>query len=322
MDFEIKLTNPRIAEITTANLRIELAQEIATVMSGTRIAIAPVQELAVAMTNARRNIQQMLAPFQESVNFAVGAVKLVHDFQVNLQRGVEQWMAQQQLSWARIAEMMAIAAANFERYQNEEEPEACKLLADAGWLEMHRHFCLQHLRETVVVYKTQGEAAMNDAIVEYFNHDDCALLVEMSEGWMSVPYLGDRENIIRDAVEAHKHGKFTLSVPTLLPLVDGLSAEILGNQSMKAVALLANERRANDPEIWAQAFCDFVAHVYYKGYEFGKENAPFLSRHGILHGRVFDYPSVLNSTRVFLFIDVIANIWHDTQKAVAPTTIQ
>jgi hypothetical protein len=40
-----------------------------------------------------------------------------------------------------------------------------------------------------------------------------------------------------------------------------------------------------------QGFCDFVAHLYYKGYEFGKDTAPYLNRHRILQGRVFDYPS-------------------------------
>ncbi len=186
---------------------------------------------------------------------------------------------------------------------------------------MDRHFCLQHLRDAVVLHKMQGEAAMNDAIVEYFNQDDAALLLRMSEEWLSVPCLRDRTQIIRAAMDSHKQGKFTLSIPALLPLVDGSSAEVLGNQSMHAVVLLANERRANDPEIWAQGFCDFVAHVYYRGYKFGIDTPPYLTRHGILHGRVFDYPSALNSTRVFLLIDTIADIWHEKQKAVAPTTI-
>lgn len=284
--------------------------------------ITPIEEIAVAMANVRTNVQQMLAPFQETISVAAGMAKMVNDFQVAIHQTMERWLAEQQLSWVRMAEMMAIAMDGFERYRNQEEPEACKILSDAGWLEMDRHFCLQHLREMVVLYKARGESAMNAAIVNHFNCKDYALLVEMSKRWMSVPYLRQRENIIRDAVEAHKQRKFTLSIPALLPLVDGLSAEVLGNQSMKAVALLANDRRANHPEIWAQGFCDFVAHVYYKGYRFGKDTAPFLSRHGILHGRMFDYPSVLNSTRVFVFLDVIADIWLEKQRAATPTTIQ
>jgi hypothetical protein len=64
-----------------------------------------------------------------------------------------------------------------------------------------------------------------------------------------------------------------------------------------------------------------VAQVYYKGYEFGKDTAPYLNRHGILHGRVFDYPSALNSTRVFLLIDAVAELWREKYKALSPGTI-
>jgi hypothetical protein len=113
-----------------------------------------------------------------------------------------------------------------------------------------------------------------------------------------------------------------LSVPALLPFVDGLSAEILGSHSKNAVAKFAENRRANDPEIWVQGFCDFMAQVFYKGYRFGQDSAPYLNRHAILHGRVFDYPSVLNSTRVFLLLDALADFWYERQEGLAPMTIQ
>jgi hypothetical protein len=221
-----------------------------------------------------------------------------------------------------MVEMTAAAAASFERYRNEEEPEACRLLSQAGWLGMDHHFSIHQLRESVLRHKSEGEASMNEAILAYFNGDDFALMEAMTEHWLGIPYLRDREKIIRDAVYAHKHGLFTLSIPALLPLVEGLSAEILGTATTKAVSLLAEDRMANDPELWMQGFRDFVEQVLCKGYEFGKDPAPYLNRHGILHGRVFDYPSALNSTRVFLLIDAVAELWREKQKTVAPAMIQ
>jgi len=79
---------------------------------------------------------------------------------------------------------------------------------------------------------------------------------------------------------------------------------------------------ADDPELWMQGLRDFVEQVLCKGYEFGKDPAPYLNRHGILHGRVFDYPSALNSTRVCLLIDAVAELWREKQKTVAPAMIQ
>lgn len=323
MGAEIKLTNSRLAEIAAmTNLRIAPTQELAALMTGTRIAIAPVQELATALANVRLNVPQMVAPLQESINLAFGAVKLLHDFQANLQRGFEQWMSQQQLSWTKVSEMMAAAAASFERYCNEEAPEACAVLCQAGWLRMDRHFSIVELRESLVLHKTQGEAAMNDAILEYFSENNFGSLERMIKSWDSIPYLRDRQGIIADALFAHRNGLYTLTVPTLLPFVDGLSAEILGSTTKNAVAKFAEDRRANDPEIWVQGFCDFMAEVFYKGYQFGKDSAPYLNRHAILHGRVFDYPSALNSTRVFLLLDALADFWHERQQGLAPATIQ
>jgi hypothetical protein len=305
-----------------------------------KLTIAPIEQIAVAMSNMRQNALQILVPFQESFNqaaviaasyvenfnrtaaLAATYVENFNDFHASLQRSVEQWMAQQQLSWAKMAEMAAVAVANFEHYRNEEAPEVCVVLCQAGWLRMDRHFSIRELRESLVLHKTQGEAAMNDAILEYFSEDDFASLERMSKSWDSIPYLHDREKIIADALFAHRNGLYTLSIPTLLPFVEGLSAEILGSTTMNAVARFAEDRRANDPEIWVQGFCDFMAQVFYKGYRFGTDSAPYLNRHAILHGRVFDYPSALNSTRVFLLLDALADFWHERQRALVPPTIQ
>jgi hypothetical protein len=298
-----------------------------------RLTIAPIEQIAVAMENTRLSAQQMLATCQAKIDQAAAAAEVLVDIQENIRRSTERWFAHHQgavaqisegmiSSVAHMAEMMTAAAASFERYCEEEAPETCTLLWQAGWVGMDHHFSITQLRESVLLHKEGGEAAMNDAILAYFNEDDCALLEAISRHWLRVPYLRDREQIIQDAVYAHKNGLFTLSIPALLPLIDGLSAEIIGIPSMKAVALLAEDRRAHDREIWMQGFCDFVARVYYKGYDFGKEPAPYLNRHGILHGRVFDYPSALNSTRVFLLIDAVAQIWHEKQNAFAPATIQ
>jgi hypothetical protein len=45
--------------------------------------------------------------------------------------------------------------------------------------------------------------------------------------------------------------------------------------------------------------------------------APYLSRHGILHGSVPNYATGVNSTRVFLLIDAIADLWLQKQKTLA-----
>jgi hypothetical protein len=100
------------------------------------------------------------------------------------------------------------------------------------------------------------------------------------------------------------------------------SAEISGTSKTDAVQKVATNWKAREAEAWSNGFYEVVEQVIYKYYKFGVDPAPYLTRHGILHGRVFDYASKLNSTRVFLLLDTVAELWHEKQKTLAPATIQ
>ena len=54
-----------------------------------------------------------------------------------------------------------------------------------------------------------------------------------------------------------------------------------------------------------------------KRYDFRSDPAPYLNRHGILHGRIPDYATRENSTRVFLLTDAIADLWLEKQRTLA-----
>ena len=224
-----------------------------------------------------------------------------------------EWMTQLQQDLEESSREFAAAMAEYEKQQD----EAFKILAcHGGWLGMERHFTSSQAGLVVQLYKTEGDAAMNDAIANYFNTKHCARLSEMTDGWSSIPYLRDRQSIIRDAVSAHREGHFTLTVPALLPLVDGLSAEIVGIAvgNRNVVKTVARDWKQREAEVWAQVFADVVEDVIYKRYDFRNDPAPYLNRHGILHGRVPDYADKLNSIRVFLLVDAIAYLWLEKQQ--------
>ena len=118
---------------------------------------------------------------------------------------------------------VAAALAQCEKNQS----ETFKVLTQGGWVGMERHFTDAQARSVFEMCRSKGKVSMNHAIAAYFNANDSALLSEMTEGWSKVPYLGDRQPIIADTVSAHREGRFTLTVPSLLPLAEGLSVEIL-----------------------------------------------------------------------------------------------
>lgn len=235
-------------------------------------------------------------------------------FQDDLSQKMQQSMAQLQEGVDQMARQFAAGMAEYERV----EGEKFKLVCKGGWLGMERHFTSEFLLAALEVQERSGEAAMNDAIGGLFNAKDSALLVAMTEEWARIPYLFDRQAIVRDAMSAHRAGQFTLSIPALLPLAEGLCAEILDSNATNVVKPLARDWHSRENEVWVQLFHDIVEDVIYKTYAFGKDPAPYLNRNGILHGRVPDYASQHNSTRVFLLIDTVADRWHEKQRTLSP----
>ena len=86
----------------------------------------------------------------------------------------------------------------------------------------------------------------------------------------------------------------------------------VGNRNV--VKAVARDWKQREAEVWAKVFADVVENVIYKRYDFGNDPAPYLNRHGILHGRVPDYADKLNSIRVFLLVDAIAYLWLEKQQ--------
>ena len=106
------------------------------------------------------------------------------------------------------------------------------------------HFTDAQALKALEIKETKGEAAMNDYIADYFNADRCAALTTMTDAWPKIPYLRDRESVITDSLWAHREGRFTLSVPALLPLAEGLAAEIVGCVSGNVVKAVARDLEA------------------------------------------------------------------------------
>src|SRR5258708_26696590 len=162
-----------------------------------------------------------LTPFEQV--FAV--LHFLSNLPDALQKSTQQWMDETQKNLAALSEQIAEGMAEYEKV----ETEAFAVLTRGGWLGMERHLTGPQVRTILQISKTAGETAAHNAIREYFSANDCALLESMSKEWLNVPYLKNRGEIVRDGLAAHRAGQYTLTVPALLPLAEGLSAEIVGN---------------------------------------------------------------------------------------------
>lgn len=243
-------------------------------------------------------------------------LQLLSDLPGSLHKSAQEFMTEVQKNLTAMSEQMAKGMAEYERV----EAEAFELLKRGGWLGMERHLTGPQVRSILEISKRSGEDVAHNAIRKYFSENDCALLVTMTDQWLDVPYLKTRERIVRDAMAAHRSGQYTLTVPALLPLAEGLSAEIVGNTAggQNVVKAVAREWNAREQEVWTKLYSDVVIHVIYKNYDFAKDPAPYLNRNGILHGRVPDYGTELNSLRVFFLVDSVAELWREKQRKKTP----
>jgi len=247
-----------------------------------------------------------------TLDVITGVISHFQNIATNIQQSTQDWLDQVKKDLDEFGKAVAKGMAEYEKA----EAEAFDILKRGGWLGMERHFTGPQVRSCLEISDIKGEAAANDAIIKYFAKDNWALLATVSSEWLDVPYLKSREVIVRDSLAAQRAGQFSLTIPALLPLAEGLSAEIMGTLPgrQNVVKALAKSWRAREQEVWTDLYSEVVVHVIYENYDFDKDPAPYLNRNGILHGRVPDYATEANSLRVFLFLDSVVYSWRAKQK--------
>jgi hypothetical protein len=227
-----------------------------------------------------------------------------------LRKTTEEWMEETRKTLAAWEKQFAEGMLEYDRV----ETEAFQVLTRGGWLGMERHLTGPQVRSILEIAQRSGDDAANRAIAGYFAEDDWKLVTSMSEEWFDIPYLKAREPIVRDAMEAHRSGKYTLSVPALLPLAEGLAAEIVNiHDRPDVIKIVARDWKAQEQERWTQLYVDVVIDVMYTKVDF-TQKSPYLNRHFILHGRTPDYATDLTSLRVILLLDSVAYLWRLKQK--------
>ncbi len=210
---------------------------------------------------------------------------------------------------------------------NQASPVIGPSLTQAGfWLPPSAPMDLSHSVKTLV---DKGEDTANNvrqAIAGYYRENDFCHLSDMISDWHNNPYFADRMPIIFDALEAHRHGKYTLSIPALLPLVEGILIELVGPRD-KGYGVWVEDAIADwyssaMHEAYKDATIEYVTGIkvygrvdpaYFTPQRYpewlnlqGLEGNQVLQRHAILHGVQTDYASEENSLRAFFLLDVVS----------------
>lgn len=154
-------------------------------------------------------------------------------------------------------------------------------------------------------------------ICEYYRANRHKALRQLVRSWDDVPYFAARKKIFEACVRAHTRKEYVLSVPALLPHIEGIALEFLQDLGLvkkgtmntgKWEQLLATLR---PPESKAQGIMtdnlgDALLETFYSRYYPGEEyTGTVLNRHAILHGCFLNYSKEAHSLRSFLVLGTL-----------------
>ena len=145
------------------------------------------------------------------------------------------------------------------------------------------------------------EQDVDEIITHFYNKDKLEKLVET---WSEKSFIQPRMKILKECVSAHIEGRFELSIPTLLPQIEGIVADIVehaGRMKFKNIEEYVDSmfvRNSRFDRIGKAFFFSILLEEFK-----WKDPIPFLSRHAILHGADTNYASASNSLRLILIFD-------------------
>jgi hypothetical protein len=185
----------------------------------------------------------------------------------------------------------------------------------------------------------QGRKRTIPAVIDgFYRQNNWEILSDAVKRWKSYEFFIPRMHIFYDALEAHINKKWTLTVPALIPHIEGIAGEILlaNNLSFTKDAIIISTGQKTYPSsLFSKLRADKVTPTmdviissllyYLEGtlYEY-KDFKDFpkirrlktLNRHAVMHGYQVNYATRLNSLRCFLALDSLSMLKGNIPKLV------
>jgi len=205
-------------------------------------------------------------------------------------------------------------------YANKTAKEADIILINMGWW-IFPDWTPADIFNVVSLYKEGKKKQIEMQIMTFFDNKK---LNKILKEWKQNPLLKSRIHILKDAIWAHNKGKYTLSVPVLLPQLEGIMVEGL---ELKGKVRYKELRESFKDKLKASEV-DFIYTIKSSGYriieqyisekfEWGEPINLKVSRHAILHGHHTNYNRKKTSLKLILLIDYVQKVMSNNFKIFA-----
>jgi hypothetical protein len=222
----------------------------------------------------------------------------------------------QQALTVALRPVAAVAVADWAKHfssWSEDERKLEEALRAYGWW-VPLSWTPDQARQAIQIGKQEGKRALDQAFCDHFRQQRHRELRKVVAGWGDEPEFKLRRPIIMDALTDHAFGRYRVSIPTLLPVIEGVVAAVF--QPTKADALNPGRAMKNATQDERVAFhgvlVDAMVHTLTSmwantNFLTANPRAQTLNRHLILHGRSVGYGREVNSLKVFLALDQVAS---------------
>ena len=168
-----------------------------------------------------------------------------------------------------------------------------------------------------------GSGTVHSVVSRYYAKDNWRRLEEVLERCRNNSLLKRRMEVIEEALQAHREGLYSMSVPGLLIHLEGIAADYVkkrkllprvGSKTREIILTALNDTPYSllDIRTYAgvSALIAYVEDSMFASVDFDKEHVRLhgenrLLGHAVRHGRQVAFGSRMNSLRLFLFIDVM-----------------
>lgn len=134
--------------------------------------------------------------------------------------------------------------------------------------------------------------------------------------WMRLDPFGKRRRFLRDALQDHRRGRYRVSIPILLMLLEGIAIDAFMPRSTDTHPRRAIKAAAeNFDTVMGSAIVETVTILWARhDFSVASPTSRTLNRQLILHGRSTGYATEANSAKVLFALDLLASLVEDAQR--------
>ncbi|NMB40940.1 MAG: hypothetical protein GX996_03280 [Firmicutes bacterium] len=183
------------------------------------------------------------------------------------------------------------------------------VLKQLGW-PPHGEMNLGEAKAIVEAAEASGVAAVADAVDRHFVRKyNSKGILRMLDSWRRKKALGERIEILEQAIQVHNYGCYYVSVPIILAQIEGIIADNtkhFGQMSgTKLIEYLEKEFKDKEQYSIENSYLNFCKLVLYKRFGHQQPISSKFSRHAIIHGGDIKYGTEAGSLKAILTFDTL-----------------